>query len=281
MSATDPLDFFSRLRWLDRRPLLDTIEPYRRAIFTGALATFGPDGWPLYNRVLCGRAKKNFKTADLTLAALYRFLAWPSASGNDCFIIANDEEQAGDDLSLAKKLIAVNPELKAEVKVLQKEIVRKDGAGRMQILPAQDVAGLHGKTYLFLGFDEIHGYRNYDLFEALSPDPTRLDALVWITSYAGTRHAPGIPLFDLMQAGKTGTDPGMFFSWVRRRLYHRSGTLPARTSHRSGARTRAWRAGGTLAISMTRSAACPSTSIGACISICPALRMALPLTPRR
>jgi hypothetical protein len=54
---------------------------------------------------------------------------------------------------------------------------------------------------------------NRDLFEALAPDPTRADALVWVTSYAGIRHAPGIPLYDFMQAGKRGDDPRMMFSW--------------------------------------------------------------------
>jgi hypothetical protein len=211
--APHPLDFFAGLVWLEGKPLLSTIEPYRQKIFDEALTTMAPNGWPRYNRVLCGRAKKNFKTTDLILAALYRFLAYPSAAGNDCFIIANDEEQAGDDLSLAKKLIAANPSLGAEVEVFSKEIARRDGAGRMKILPAQDVLGLHGKTFLFLGFDEIHGYRNYDLFEALSPDPTRLDTLVWITSYAGLRHAEGIPLYDLLRLGKSGADPGMYFTW--------------------------------------------------------------------
>ena len=47
----------------------------------------------------------------------------------------------------------------------------------------------------------------------MAPDPTRHDALIWITSYAGIRHAPGIPLYDFMQAGKRGDDPRMFFSW--------------------------------------------------------------------
>jgi hypothetical protein len=83
----------------------------------------------------------------------------------------------------------------------------------MQILPARDIAGAHGKTYLFIGFDEIHAYRSHDLFEALAPDPTRHDALTWITSYAGIRHAPGIPLYDLQQAGRCGNDPAMYFSW--------------------------------------------------------------------
>ena len=49
--------------------------------------------------------------------------------------------------------------------------------------------------------------------EALAPDPTRNDALIWITSYAGIRHAPGVPLFDFGPAGKRGDDPRMYFSW--------------------------------------------------------------------
>lgn len=208
-----PFDFFDHLVWLDGRPLMRTIEPYRRRIFEDALYTFDAAGYPKYNRVLCGRAKKNWKSADLILAALYKFLVWPSPAGNDCFILANDEEQAADDLSLAKKLIAINPVLSREVDIRAKEIVRKDRAGTLKILPAKDVSGAHGKTFAFCGYDEIHGYRDYGLIEALSPDPTRRDVLTWITSYAGISHAPGIPLYDYLQVGKSGSDPHLLFSW--------------------------------------------------------------------
>jgi hypothetical protein len=212
IDAPHPIDFFAKLKWLDGRPLLDTIEPYRRQIFCDVLYTFDSIR-PRYNLAVCGRAKKNAKTLDLILAALYRFLVWPSPAGNDIFILANDEGQAADDLDLAKKLVTANPIIAREVEVRAKEIIRKDGAGKTQILPAKDVAGAHGKTYLLVSFDEIHAYRSHDLFEALAPDPTRLDALTWITSYAGIRHAPGIPLYDLMQAGRRGDDQRMFFSW--------------------------------------------------------------------
>ena len=211
--AQHPLAFFKKLVWLDGRPLLKTIDPYRRDILPTVLFTFEADATPRYNFSLCGRAKKNFKTTDLILAALYRLLAWPSDKGNDCFILANDEAQAGDDLKLAKKLIACNPVLAGELIVGAKLIERKDGRGKLEILPAGDIVGAHGKTYSFCGFDEIHGYRNHDLFEALALDPTRDDGLMWITSYAGISHAPGVPLHDFMQAGKAGDDRRMFFSW--------------------------------------------------------------------
>ena len=129
VTVPSPLDFFAHLRWLDGRPLLDTIEPYRRQLFLNALYEFEADGRPKYNMVLSGRAKKNWKSTDLILGAFYRFLVWPSSAGNDCFLLANDEGQAADDLTLAKKMIAVNPVLKHAVTVKVKEIVRKDGRG--------------------------------------------------------------------------------------------------------------------------------------------------------
>jgi hypothetical protein len=64
-----------------------------------------------------------------------------------------------------------------------KEIRRKDNRGVMRVIPAQNVVGQHGRTAIFVGFDEIHGYRNWDLLEALAPGPTRADTLTWITSY--------------------------------------------------------------------------------------------------
>jgi hypothetical protein len=207
------LQFFSRLCWLDGKPLLDTIEPYRRELFTKALDTFREDGVPVYNLVVSGRGKKNWKTADLILAGLYKLLVPVSAQGNDGFVLANDEGQAADDLTLAKKLVVCNPDLATALEPLAKELKRKDGAGSLKILPARDIAGAHGKTASFVGFDEIHGYRSWDLFEALAPDPTRADALQWVTSYDTIWSAPGIPLYDLKVAGKAGTDPRMLFSW--------------------------------------------------------------------
>jgi hypothetical protein len=43
IGAPHPLDFFAKLRWLDGRLLLDTIEPYRRTIFESVLYTLDGD----------------------------------------------------------------------------------------------------------------------------------------------------------------------------------------------------------------------------------------------
>jgi len=206
------LDFFTQLNWLDGRPLLSVIEPYRQALFTRMLDTWD-QGHLHYNLGLMGRGKKNFKTGDLCLAALFACVANDSLAGNQCYIVANDEGQADDDLELCRKLLEVNPLLQRALKVTEKSLKRRDGRGFIQILPAQFAIGEHGKTYRFLGIDEVHGHKDWALLEALQPDPYRVDAQQWITSYASIHHRPGVPLFDLMQRGKAGADPRMMFSW--------------------------------------------------------------------
>src|SRR5262245_30483990 len=95
------LQFFGHLKWLDGENLLDTVEPYRRTLFTQVLDETGSDARPRYNLVLAGRAKKNWKSSDLVLAGLYCLLMRRSPQGNSGFIVASDEGQAADDLDLA------------------------------------------------------------------------------------------------------------------------------------------------------------------------------------
>jgi hypothetical protein len=212
MKRLTPHGLFSRLRWLDGSPLLSVIEPYRLRLFEQAFNAFDEAGRLLYNLILCGRAKKNWKTTDLVLACLFALLA-DSPGGNQVYLLANDQDQAGDDLTLTKKLVKANRVLEDWVRVKRNVIERRDGDGFIEILPAQDVAGSHGKTYRLCAFDEIHGYRNWNLLEAMQPDPTRPDAQMWITSYASIFHRPGVPLFDLCALGRGGGDPRMLFSW--------------------------------------------------------------------
>lgn len=210
---TAPAEFFSMLVWLDGRPLLDVVEPYRMRIFERFFCTFDDEGAFLYNLALLLRAKKNWKTFDLVIASLYRLCATDWAGGNIVYTIANDEDQARDDLDLGKKIIATNPELRAMLTVKKNIIERRDHKGFWEILPAGDVAGSHGKTYGFCGFDEIHAYRTWDILEALQLDPHRPDAQMWITTYNSIFHRPGIPLFDLLQRAWAGDDPRMLFSY--------------------------------------------------------------------
>lgn len=211
----DPLEFFALLRWLDGRPLLDVMEPYRQSILNDALSTFRPDGAPQYRRVLTGRAKKNFKTCDSVLAALYKCLVWNPAGSklNEVYFVASDLGQANDDLELTKLLIRRNPLLSAEFIVKSNVVERKDGKGFIEVLPARDAQGLHGKTYLFLVVDELHTQKTYDLLMALEIDRTRPDAVQWFASYASLYRHKGIPLVDLLAQHEAKLDPRLYVSW--------------------------------------------------------------------
>jgi hypothetical protein len=204
-------EFVEPLNWIDGTPLPAHIEPYRWRLFDQAFERVAGVAF-VYNLILAGKAKKNWKTSDLMLACWYALLE-DSPGGNQVYIVANDEDQAGDDLTLAKKLHRANPLLQDWTTVKKNVIERKDGQGFIEVLAAGDAIGSHGKTYRLLAVDEIHGYKNWDLLEALAPDPSRLDCQQWITSYASLFHKPGSPLFDLLQAGRLGRDPRMLFSW--------------------------------------------------------------------
>jgi len=211
MTQVHPLTFCSHLDWIDGKPLLDVIEPYRQRILTDALYTFRPDDTIRYKRCLTGRAKKTFKTSDAMLAAIYKLFAWRAAGGkgNQIYIVASDLAQANDDLDLLKKLVRCNPILN-DLVILKNNIVElKDGTGFIEILPSRDAQSLHGKTYLFLVVDELHTQKDYKLLEALELDRTRPDAMQWFASYASMYRHKGVPLVDIQRQD----DPRLFVSW--------------------------------------------------------------------
>src|SRR5437879_6038156 len=120
------LGLFGYLKWIDGRPLLDTIEAYRRQIFTDVLDSVDEKGRVRFNLALMGRGKKNFKSCDAVLASIFGLIGPDSPGGHQCYLVANDEDQAGDDLELAKLLIRRNPLLETALIIQNKEIKRKD-----------------------------------------------------------------------------------------------------------------------------------------------------------
>ena len=211
-----PLKFFNLLQWIDGRLLLNIMEPDRQQILSEALYTFRPDGSPQHNRVLTGRAKKNSKTSDAVLVALYRLLAWKSAGnkGNQVFFVASDLAQANDALDLCKKLIACNPVLANEVTVYRNVITRhSDGQGFIEILASGDALGLHGKTYSCYVHSELHTQRGYDVLEALELDRTRSDSIQWFESYASMYRQSGVPLNDILKQHDAKADPRLYVAW--------------------------------------------------------------------
>jgi hypothetical protein len=206
------LAFFDKLKWIDGRPLKRLLDSYRRKLFARFFDERRDDGTLKYNLALFGRGKKNWKSADLCLGALWALLE-PTPGQHEVLLVAFDEDQAATDLDLLKQIIRANPKLESGLTIQQDVILRQDDRGFIKVLPGQSAAGEHGRTYRLLCIDEIHAMRNWDLLEALQPDPTRANAQVWITSYASLFHKPGVPLYDLTAIGRRGSDPRMLFSW--------------------------------------------------------------------
>src|SRR4051812_10453517 len=124
------LKLFARLKWIDGTPLLDRIEPYRQRLFVRFFDERDELGWLLYNLLVAGRSKKNWKSADLALAALSCLVSEPPTGYDaDCYLIANDAAQARDDLSLAKKIVKANPILD-DALICRKDVIeRRDARG--------------------------------------------------------------------------------------------------------------------------------------------------------
>jgi phage terminase large subunit-like protein len=209
-----PFRLFERLDWLTGAPLMSVIEPYRRRIFEDLLFSFDADGNRRYTSALIGRAKKNWKSADLCLSALYMLLVWRSPLGNDCVICSNDHDQARDTLTILKKLIACNPILEREVDVTANAVRRRDGRGTLATVASRETRGLHGGSRLATFYDEVGGFRDSDLFTALAPDPHRAhECLTYVTGYRGVHEGPGCPMYDYFQRCRAGTLPSEYFSW--------------------------------------------------------------------
>ncbi len=208
------LTFARSLYWLDGRPLLETIEPYRQRTLSAAIDTWDDEqDRPQYNNVLTGRGKKCWKTFDGLFAGLHRLMAWRTTTGNDCRVVSFDVEQANEALDLLKKFIRKNPELSKRLSIKTDGVYRKDGNGDLRILSGRDIFGQHGKSYLFLHVNELQTQRDYALLEGLALDPHRTDAIQWFESYDTLLRRPGVPMFDYVARGKAGTDKRFYFSW--------------------------------------------------------------------
>ncbi|MDN5941450.1 MAG: terminase large subunit [Nitrospira sp.] len=205
------LKFLALLFWLDGRPLLPLLPPVWIEILNEVF-TFQDDGFLRFRRVLTMMGKKNLKSLMAMVLTLYFCMVWKAhgSKGNQIYVLANDKDQASDDLTLLKKLVWCNPVLLAGLTIKGDIVERKDGQGFIQILPAGDAIGMHGKSYLLAIFDEIHGMRNYDVLTAMELDRSRPDAMQVFCTYASLHRHAGVPLVDMLKQHEAGTDPRLY-----------------------------------------------------------------------
>lgn len=220
-TKVDLINRFLRLMvWFDGRRLSDLLMPFQYEILHSMLGTVRPDDVPWYKRGLLHMGKKNGKSLLLILASMIVLHTDKpmGRKGTQIYFVASDQDQADDNLSFAKKLYKVNPILSDEVSIKTNVIELKRGDGFVEILPAQDASGMHGKSYRLMCLDELHTQKSYDVLEGLEMDPARPDAQQLFGSYSPLLPRPGIPISDILKQHADGVDPRLF-------VFSRSGDI--------------------------------------------------------
>lgn len=190
------------MHWLDGRRMADVLMDFQKDILKTFLATVREEDLALwYKRGLIHVAKKNAKTLLLILSSMILLHTDKPMGRKGCQIIyvANDEDQADENLDFTKKLYRVNPILLNEVQIKSNVIELKNGTGYIEIVASKNADGLHGRSYRLLCFDELHAQPDYRVLEALELDPTRPDAQQLFASYSPLTPKPGTPITDMLR----------------------------------------------------------------------------------
>ena len=171
------------------------------------------DGRPLYSMVLAGRGKKNGKSLDLILAALFVLMIRRSVQGSDGYILANEATRPAMTWRWRASWLPAIRSFQVRSSHWRAScgfgmVARRSRYCRRGTPLARTARSR--RLSATMKFGHIATGR---LMEAMQPDPTRADTLQWVTSYARLFTTAGAPLHDLMQIGKAGKDPRMLFSW--------------------------------------------------------------------
>ena len=209
------------MMWLDGRRMSDVLMSFQTDILKTFLATVRVEDLALwYKRGLIHVGKKNAKTLLLILSSMILLHTDKPMGRKGCQIIyvANDEDQADENLTFTKKLYRVNPILLDEVQIKSNVIELKNGTGYIEIVASKNADGLHGRSYRLLCFDELHAQPDYRVIEALELDPTRPDAQQLFASYSPLTPKPGTPIVDMLRQYQDGVDPRFY-------VFSRSGSI--------------------------------------------------------
>lgn len=174
------------------------LRTWQRAIITGCYA----DG---IRTALVSLPRANGKSAlAAALAVAELFTGPPSA---EVLVVASDQRQANIVLNMAKRMIALSPELAERAQVYADKILVPENDATMIALPA-DPDALHGWDPSLLIVDELHvvtqevweavtsvsGKRPESLTLAISTPATSVDSIMW----------------NLVEHGREGSDPAFF-----------------------------------------------------------------------
>ncbi|MFB9619518.1 terminase large subunit domain-containing protein [Brooklawnia cerclae] len=174
------------------------LRPWQKEIVTGAFA-------PGVRTALVSLPRANGKTAlAAALAVAELFCGPPSA---EVLVVASDQRQANIALSMARRMVELNPELAARCQIFKDKLVVPHNDATMIALPA-DPAALHGWDPSLLIVDELHVV-TAEVWEAVtSVSGKRPESLTLaISTPAAT---PDSIMWRLVEHGRTEDDPSFY-----------------------------------------------------------------------
>lgn len=178
------------VRWAEENIILPTgdyisFEPHQKAILNHVF-TFDEDGKLPYSIIVYSCPKKSGKTAINALVMAY--WAYNIEAPNEIITVANKRDQAiARGFKELKGYTERKPALHSKiVRFTEREIQIANGTTVLAI--PNDFAGESGSNHGLTTWDELWGFtteRDHRLYDELTPVPTRLNSIRFITTYAG------------------------------------------------------------------------------------------------
>lgn len=147
-----------------------TLLPHARRFFANLLGWKRADGSRLYRKAYWSMARKNAKTQNLALLALF-LLLFDREAKPEIYIAATESEQAGECYEAARDMVRSNPELDDLLVITdyRKTIYYPENGGILKALSSKGKTK-HGSNPSTIIFDELHawGPEHEELYTALT-----------------------------------------------------------------------------------------------------------------
>ncbi len=172
--------------------------------------------------------KKSGKTLIGAALALYELVFASAEPNREILLLAATYEQATNRLfDAAVRFTRLHPIFES-LKIFKNEIIHRENVidsktgGRhveehvLRAVGAKNAPALHGANATLTIYDELHTHEDYNAVEATAPSPARRCPRSVYLSYAGLRHQAheGVPLWDLWQRWKGGSDPRLHVTFI-------------------------------------------------------------------
>jgi phage terminase large subunit-like protein len=175
-------------------------------------AVYGPvdkDGKRIVRRAILSCGRKNGKTMILSCLVLVHLWGPEKTMNSECYVCANDREQAGILFRYCSQIVRADPELSAAIKIVDstKTMIAFDTGSIFRAVSAE--AGTKfGLNPVFVAFDELAQAKNRELYDAFDTSfGARSEPIFYVISTQS--HDPQHPLSMLIDDGLSGRDPSI------------------------------------------------------------------------